>query len=402
MLEKNIFVNFKRIFLFLLIALFIYYLFESLLIYKFFVLPVVIKNQANIFIDWNAITSAIDCSKKGFDVFIENPCDVIGRRHVYGSILLNIPLSNNFFFFNNFVLPILINLTLILIVTFFFRFEKKNEYFLWFLLIINPSTLLIIERANVDLIILLLLVLACYIWKDIIKIPIILIISFIKFYPIICSLIYFFEEKFLKKNIYKFLLLFFFVSIGLFLDLDNIIKIVQNQEQFTAGYKYSFSFSSLSLVPQFQNYFNQKILLIFTLILFLIFYYLNFTQLKKVLLNFTPDSFEKRLFLIGSLILVSTFFIFKNIYYREIFIVLIIPYIIRSNENYYKFLINFLIFKYIIFILAMYFSFFTFEYQNDILLIIKFFMDLFLISFLLSALTKIFFFKTNIKVAINN
>lgn len=98
MLEKNIFVNFKRIFLFLLITLFIYYLFESLLIYKFFVLPVVIKNQANIFIDWNAITSAIDCSKKGFDVFIENPCDVIGRRHVYGSILLNIPLSNNFFF----------------------------------------------------------------------------------------------------------------------------------------------------------------------------------------------------------------------------------------------------------------------------------------------------------------
>ena len=50
-----------------------------------------IKNGvSSIFLDWSVILSANLC-KSRVDVYIDNPCDIWNRAHVYGNILLNIP-----------------------------------------------------------------------------------------------------------------------------------------------------------------------------------------------------------------------------------------------------------------------------------------------------------------------
>jgi hypothetical protein len=46
---------------------------------------------ANIFTDWTVILQANLCYEKGFDVFLDNPCDYWQRKHVYGEILLYLP-----------------------------------------------------------------------------------------------------------------------------------------------------------------------------------------------------------------------------------------------------------------------------------------------------------------------
>ncbi len=35
------------------------------------------------FLDMHAVTSAVECHRLGFDVFVQNPCDVLKRVHAY-------------------------------------------------------------------------------------------------------------------------------------------------------------------------------------------------------------------------------------------------------------------------------------------------------------------------------
>jgi hypothetical protein len=43
------------------------------------------------FIDTEAITSAIECARRGIDVYVANPCDPFGRPHVYSPLWLALP-----------------------------------------------------------------------------------------------------------------------------------------------------------------------------------------------------------------------------------------------------------------------------------------------------------------------
>ena len=56
----------------------------------------VINGGASLFADWTVILNANDCLQKGYDVFLENPCDHWNRKHVYGNLLLNIPFIKIF------------------------------------------------------------------------------------------------------------------------------------------------------------------------------------------------------------------------------------------------------------------------------------------------------------------
>tara|TARA_B100000963_G_scaffold222691_1_gene194158 strand:+ start:301 stop:591 length:291 start_codon:yes stop_codon:yes gene_type:complete len=72
----------------------------AFLIYKRIIYPTIIPMVSNgllyLFADWSVIIKANVCFKDGIDVYIENPCDPWGRKHVYGQILLNLPLVENF------------------------------------------------------------------------------------------------------------------------------------------------------------------------------------------------------------------------------------------------------------------------------------------------------------------
>ena len=92
------------------------------------------------------------CEKKGFDVFVNNPCDHWGRKHVYGEILLNIPFIKNFPKFYFLILPILLNLLFVFAIVKLLTYKNNIEYFSMLIFIISPPVLLAIERANIDIV----------------------------------------------------------------------------------------------------------------------------------------------------------------------------------------------------------------------------------------------------------
>jgi len=132
----------------------------AFIIYKKFVYPTIIPVEKNgliyVFADWAAIISANICEQKGINVYLENPCDIKNRKHVYGEILLHLPFLE-FNKFYQFYFPLILNiLFLFIIVSFFNEKNSFKNYFLVFFIISVP-VILAIERANSDILIFLMM-----------------------------------------------------------------------------------------------------------------------------------------------------------------------------------------------------------------------------------------------------
>jgi hypothetical protein len=114
-----------------------------------------------IFEDWHAVMSAVDCHKLGHNVFVENPCDHWGRVHVYGSLWLllgklGLGVSDVFW------LGLMINAVFMLVAVVLINPSNIGELMIGAAVSFSPAVMFGIERANNDLIIFGLLVLAAY------------------------------------------------------------------------------------------------------------------------------------------------------------------------------------------------------------------------------------------------
>ena len=139
----------------IILSAIIFFLITKQIIYP--TIPPMIKNGvSSIFLDWSVILSANLC-KSRVDVYIDNPCDIWNRAHVYGNILLNIPFVKKFLQFYYLILPIIMNFLFIYVVVSFFKFKRSVEYLTIIPFIFSIPVLLLIERANIDNIIFLLI-----------------------------------------------------------------------------------------------------------------------------------------------------------------------------------------------------------------------------------------------------
>jgi len=371
-----------NIFVFFITLILIYLLFPNF-IYKYLV-PVLVKNkQLFLFADWTVIISAINCKNMGLNVFIENPCDFIGRKHVYGSLILLVPYIKEFSKIYFFYFPILINILFIIIVILHFNLLKFKELLLFIFFIFNPSTLLAIERLNIDLLILINVILISYFSSNYLRLLLIPLLTTIKFYPAILFNLFFFNmDKKFKKNLLFFIISLILTGIIIFWDRNNIVQIFNNSSQFTAGDRYLFSLMS---IPDYLNIDSKFIILLIIFIFFLfsyfIFYYLKEKIIPLTNLNNEKINYNTILMLAGGGILCGTFFIFKNTYYREIFLFCALPYIIQQSNKYkiFEYFVYFLIFRYIFFLLSNGISIYL---ANDSLIIYKFILDLLCVGFL--------------------
>ena len=379
----NIIYRYKINIIVLFITLILIYLLFPNFIYKYFV-PVLVKNnQLFLFADWSVIISAINCKNMGLNVFIENPCDFIGRKHVYGSLLLFIPYIKEFSKIYFFYLPIFINILFIIIVILHFDFLKFKELLLFIFFIFNPSTLLAIERFNIDLLILMNVILISYFSSNYFRLLIIPLLASIKFYPAILFNLFFFNmDKKFKRNLLFFTISLTITGIIIFFDRNNIVQIFNNSSQFTAGDRYLFSLMS---IPDYLNI-DSKLTILLIIFIFILYSYFIFNYFKKNIVAFTDLNNEKInyntiLILAGGGILCATFFIFKNTYYREIFLFCALPYIIQQSNKYkiFEYFVYFLIIRYILFLIS---NGISLHLNNDSLIIYKFILDLLCIGFI--------------------
>ena len=384
-LKINILVFFLSITVFLLIYPHIFY--------KYFVLQMPFSDQVlqSYFADWTALISAAKCNLLGYDVFMENPCDSWNRKHVYGTIFLLLPYSDNLSDFYSFYLPIFFNLLFLYVVISHINFYKIEQVIIYILFIFSSATLLAIERFNFDVIIFLTLLLICYLRSNILKLILITVITLAKFYPIIISISLFFKG-FSKKNILYFIAFLSLVSLIFFLDRDNLAKVFSNVSQMKADHHLAFGIMHFANFPSLNDQFPFEHLLIFSISLMSIVYFFSYLVLKKdkFLRNFNFEIYSDRLFFIGGVVCVSTYLLLSNYIYREIFIFLTLPYLLKTiNQSHFaKITILLIVTK---LVLSPFTFYYIYSLNNDTLNIIKSLLDNLIMSIMLASLVNVFF-----------
>ena len=144
-----------------------------------------------------------------------------------------------------------------------------------------------------------------------------------------------------------------------------------------------FSIRGLSLVLKKLKDFDYSMVLIISYIFFIFSSIVSFKIFQKS--NFISkvniSFFEEKLFILGSNLSIAVYLISDNVHYREIFLILLLPLVIKLKDNFkikiFKYLFYFILVRYIFFIFANYFimfkKYFAFIY-------IKAFSDLVLVS----------------------
>lgn len=363
MFLKNNILLFSAYIIFLLI---IYLLIKNYIIYPT-IIPMTINGGASLFADWTAILNANACHEKGYDVFLENPCDHWKRIHLYGEILLYLPFIKDFPKFYFLFFPIIMNLLfLYVIVSSLFKYQYKKKFFLFSFLVISVPILLVIERANIDIVIYIFMFLIAKYNNYILRYLLIILSTLMKFYPICLSIIFLFSKSLKKTSINLFI--FFILIFGiLLLQLDSLIKIFDNQVEGSASqfgvYEFSFlgflnllRFLNINIYGSNYNWIKYVYVVLFILLpITLTYLFLSkkiyFKDLSKNLFN--DDIFENRLYVLSSTVILICYFFFSNFIYREIFLLGLVPWVLLNekkleNNSFLTFYFYTLFFKFIL------------------------------------------------------
>ena len=360
-------------------SLIIYYLLTRQIIYPT-ISPMVKNGVANIFADWSVILNANLC-KDRLDIYFDNPCDLWNRAHVYGSILLNFPYINDFIKFYYLIIPIIFNFIFIFVISSFFNFKNKFEYISLFPFILSIPVLLGIERANIDILIFLFVCLISINKSLLINYLSIMLTTLSKFYPIILISIFLFKKN-IKQIIINSIILTSIILIILFFEFEDLKKIFINKNQISASGLSAFSFIvSFEYFNNFKikinnfDYIFLKYLFVFIILIIPIFFLIKNSKknifadnsIKNLILL---NTYENRLYILSSIVILVCYFTVKNFLYREIFFLGLVPWIIKekNNPDSNKF-INF--YYYALCLKFLFTTIATFLHRNDVVPLMK-------------------------------
>ena len=372
----------KNITISILLVVCIFFLWKFGILYSHSLSPVIKENRLHVFADWAIIIKLGVCHRAGFDIYYPSSC--LDYALNMGNILLYIPyfkLLEKFYFF---YFPIIIGFLFIYSIVKLIKPKKFIEYFLLILIIFAPPSLLVLERGNFDIIIFLMIILMVYSTSSILNFTILTLVSLAKYYPI-ALMVNFFIEK--KRNIRQVIIVFllFILSITfLFYLTGESLQLFQHKMKIvTSTWGNQFSIRSLSLVLKKLKHFDYSTVLFISYIFFIFSSIVSFKIFQKS--NFISkvniSFFEEKLFILGSNLSIAVYLISDNVHYREIFLILLLPFIIILTDNFkikvFKYLFYFILFRYIFFIFSNYFIMFK-KYFD--LIYIKAFSDLVLVS----------------------
>ena len=330
----------------------IYYLLSTGQVYNYLV-PEDNKSELGLFRDWIVTLNDIYCQSSN-----KNGC----RPFQYGPILLYLPFNDILkdFYYNQF--PILL---IILFIFFLFLILKNNKYdfILIPLIIFCPTTLLAIERGNIDLLLFLIAVLIClnkYFYLSCVLVG----WSFlVKYYPIT-----FFANLFTYTNkkslIHLKVVIFSLLIISLIFILIKkqiLFDFIDNASASKAGFHLLFSAKAHAKFFKYSFEFNYIFLIAFTYIIFftssiyLYKYFIKRNSFKS--LNITNT--QEKLFLIGANTSIFNYLLFSNYYYREIFLILSLPLIMKlikiTNTKIFKIILSLAYIRYMFLYIYNYF-----------------------------------------------
>jgi len=318
------------------------------------------------FADFTILVSWLECNYLGFDVYnLEDTkkCPNFNSIIFYGDIWLKIPFNEtlNIFYLN--VLPFLIIFLAIFTLTNLINPKSIFEYSILILCLFNPSTMLVLERLAFDIFVFLFIIFINFNRIYFLNWIIIFFLTFTKIYPALLGINIFLENlnRSLKKNFIIIFSLVLISTVYFYLNFDKyLISVIDGASNSgRAGYHYLFSLNTIAKIIKIFDV-NYIFLIVMTYSLFFcftVFIYKKYKSYLETTLNniFSPKG---KLFLIGGCVILFCYITFSNYAYREIFILLLVPFLL-SSKNKNKFI------NLIIFILTIRFLFlFPYAYTN--------------------------------------
>mgnify|MGYP001295139650 FL=1 len=335
---------------FSLIILFI--LFSQGYINNFFVTE---SGSGAYFADWQFVVNAIKCKSS------LQTCPLIDL----GGLFLLLPYTDKLNQFYQ-IFPILLIILFVFYLIKIIELKNSKYAFLSLLLIFNPSSILALERANTDVIFFIILLFICYsrfFWANAILVN----ISFLaKYYPITFFINFFIEKKD-RSNFTSLLLIIlsFFICIAFIYFDEHGLKAMVGSPGEThfrtgAGWGYLFSVKAIPRILKYLFDFNYIVLLIFFYSFFIFFSikFYKFFEKSNIFKSLTLYNIEDRFFILGINTLLLCFLLFSNYYYREIFLILSLPLLIKLKNQKESKEINYIF----IFIILRYLFLFIYNY----------------------------------------
>ena len=387
--------NKSNLFLAILFVVIINILLKSDILYDF-----IWGTQHELFGDYKENISWLKWNYLGLDVFQDHNGF---RKMNYAPILLLVPFNLKLETFYLNYLPYITIALLLFSITFLINPKNKIEYTILFLSIFNPSTLLLIERMNFDIFIFLITIFIIFNRVYFINWILIFFLGLVKFYPAILGINIMLENKNRKILMLIFIILGIFLSSILYLYFNyEKYQIIFETTRFKAGYHYLFSLKTIPKILKYLFHWNYIFLVIFFLIIFsfLTTYYYKIVKKNNLVNLINIYSSETKLFLLGSYIILICYIGFSNYFYREIFLVMLFPLLLKlyniKSINLLTFFISLIIFRYVFLFIYGYINVHdNIIHINDVryfseeflfVITLKGIIDIFLMSFIFSLL----------------
>ena len=309
------------------------------------------------FIDFTILISWLECNYLGFDVYnLEDTkkCPNFYSIIFYGHTWLKIPFNEtlNIFYLN--ILPYIIIFLVVLSITYLVNPKSIFDYSILILCLFNPSTMLVIERLAFDIFVFLFIIFITLNRIYFLNWFVIFFLALTKIYPALLGINIFLENlnRSLKKNFIIILALVLISSFYFYFHFDKyLISIIDGASNSgRAGYHYLFSLNTIAKIIKILEI-NYIFLIVMTYFLFFFVTRLLYKKYNSELEFLLNDIFSPRgkLFLIGGCVILFCYITFSNYAYREIFVLLLIPFLLNSkNKNrFINMIIFILIFRFL-------------------------------------------------------
>lgn len=338
--------KYKNIFHTLVLFALIFFLLHSKILSNF------VWTFPELFMDFKGPINWLECHSLGFNLITLESVDCgLGERigqFNYGYAFLNIPYNEFLGILYRTYLPWIFIFLFIFFSVAIFSPKNKSETFLLYLALLNPSTMLLIERMQLDCLFYLAIIFAVYNRYYFIHWFLGIYFALIKFYPI-AILISIFVEKKDRSLKFIFFIIFFLSCLFfsyLFLNKEYYLFMVNNMLPGKAGYHFLYSLNSLPKILTYSFAIKYQILLILFYSLFIFITIKNYKKLsidQNFILNelYTDKS---KLYLIAGYFNLFLFTLVSSYAYKEIYLILFIPYILHIKEKYNNKIFNILIY----------------------------------------------------------
>jgi len=340
------------------------------------ILPNFVWTFPDLFLDFKMPLNWLECHSLGFDLITIESIDCGTGKKIsqfnYGYIFLSIPYNDILSVFYREYLPWILIFFFIYLTLKIINPKNKLDIILVYLALLNPSTMLLIERMQLDCLFYIAIIFTIYNRFYFINWFLGFYFTLIKFYPIAFLITIFIENKnrSIKKIFIIIISLIIIFSIYLYINREFYSFMLNNMLPGKAGYHFLYS---LNAIPKIFKYvfgikYQVLLLIFYSLFIFTTFKIYKKINLQNVLwqkkgnhyLNKVMYTNDSKIFLIGGYFSVFLFILVSSYAYKEIFLILLIPLILNIKNNYsdkiFTVLIYIFIFRYCYLFLYAYFN----------------------------------------------